>query len=674
MLWLGLPTEGTVVAIRPGIAGSGPTVARTVTVASPGHDLVLSVLDEGVAVLDNTAQALMAVRAKRVEVTSVPVDKPAVLPTRTVGSAVAITVAEDREIVVVDGPKVRTFTVPGAGPLSPAVTFADRIYCADARAGIVYEFDAQGKLVRQIRIASAGGPLELEVRENHLFINAPDGSTARVVDEEHTVKEVDKYSDGVLGGDPPPPPPPVKDPEPLITVPGRPQHVTASAGDATVRITWRRARDNGAPVTKYIVEGGGQTITVGAKQRSVQVKGLVNGKVYRFTVKAVNAKGAGPKATTPRVTPSADVPAPPASVTATAQPDGTVEVAWPAADGLGRKIRLYQVTSITGGAQAPVGDVKGTQLTVAAGTLPYGTQVAFTVVAVNDRNAGSDASPQSNTVVPFTKPGAPRNLSAATVTDRRGAVQVSWQAADDNGRQIEKYVVEAGGGTRDVTGTSATLTGFGDDEAVQVKVHAVNEAGDGASATATARTIGVPTLTVTSSRSDYNSVSVTFTPNNKGGAAVCRLRISGATAAQADCTTRPLTLTVGGLWPNNTYTARVSVTSAAGSTTVDRRQATATLRFTVICPNNTGGYCNSGIWAYRTPSQQGTAVNPALRVGATGTPQCRTTGNQSINAEPWGGKRSDKWLRFTYGGNTAYFPFAWSRLDGGDNLNLLPVC
>ena len=80
----------------------------------------------------------------------------------------------------------------------------------------------------------------------------------------------------------------------------------------------------------------------------------------------------------------------------------------------------------------------------------------------------------------------------------------------------------------DVTGTSATLTGFGDDQAVTVKVHAVNEAGAGPDATATARTIGVPTVTVTSSTPGYNAVTVTFTPNNKGGSATCTLQITGA--------------------------------------------------------------------------------------------------------------------------------------------------
>jgi hypothetical protein len=39
--------------------------------------------------------------------------------------------------------------------------------------------------------------VELEVREGYLFINAPDGPNARVVDDKHVVHEVNEYQDGV---------------------------------------------------------------------------------------------------------------------------------------------------------------------------------------------------------------------------------------------------------------------------------------------------------------------------------------------------------------------------------------------------------------------------------------------------------------------------------------------
>ena len=677
-LWIAVPTEGTVVAIAAGAATAtstaNPKVLRTVTVSPPGHDLVLSAMDEGVAVLDNTDQILKTIKGATITTTtSVPIDQPAVMSTRTSGPSIPVTILDERKVVVVTDQATANLTVPGTGPISAGVAFAGRIYVADALAGIVYVFDLKGTAIGQVRIPGAGGPIELEVREGHLFINAPNGSAARVINDKHEVKEVNKYQDGVVGADPPPIPKDEPKQQPLKARPGKPLNVSASAGNGEVRVTWRKANDNGAPITKYVVIGGGKTITVGAKQRSAVIKDLTNGKSYRFTVHAVNAIGEGPKATSPPVTPTADVPLPPASVTATANANGTVTVTWPGANGLGRKIARYTVTSITNGVQAPVGDVTGRKMTIAAGSLSYGEQYAFTVVAVNDRGAGSDPSPISNTIVPFNKPGQPTGLRVAAVRDQRGAVQVTWGAANSNGRAIEKYVVDSGSAQQDVTGTSATFTGLGDDQAVAVTVHAVNEAGAGPGANATGRTIGVPTLTVTGTSATYNGVSVTLTPNDKGGIANCRLQVPGGGQAQRACGTAPVTLTVNGLWPNSTYDYTVTVTTAAGSARATGTRNTSTLRATVICDD--ASYCGRGVYIYSVPSQanQGNAVGTFTR-GNQFQPECRRSTNPSVDARPWGGRDSTWWLRLTYQGATAWFPFAWANTDGGNNLNLLRTC
>ena len=200
------------------------------------------------------------------------------------------------------------------------MAWAGRFYCADEATGTVYAFDADGQLVDTIRGTGPSGPLELEVRENHLFINAPDSSTARVVDDKHQVREVDKYANDVLGGDPPPAPPPPPPPKkPPVGKPGAPRSVTAAAGNAQARVSWRPAAANGAEITKYVVEGAGQRLEVGANQRAVEVTGLTNGETYTFAVHAVNAKGDGPGAArATRSMPTAAVPDPPASVTAEA--------------------------------------------------------------------------------------------------------------------------------------------------------------------------------------------------------------------------------------------------------------------------------------------------------------------------------------------------------------------
>ena len=183
--------------------------------------------------------------------------------------------------------------------------------------------------------------------------------------------------------------------------------------------------------------------------------------------------------------------------------------------------------------------------------------------------------------------------------------------------------------------------------------------------------MGVPTLTWTGDAAAYNDITVTFTPNNHGGNATCTLAVSGGGSASVGCGTQPVTLQVGGLWPNNTYGYRISVTNAAGSVGEDRTRPTNQLRFTVIC---TQGVCNPGPYAYRSPSQTGTAVNDLLN-GETYIPECYIgdAGGRTINAQPWGGKQSNLWLRLQYNG-TAYFPWAFAVLDGGDNLGLIPPC
>src|SRR5581483_152630 len=73
-LWIALPSEGTVTAITPvplanrnagGQGGGGPTQVRTDPVAEPWHDLPLSALDDGVAVLDQTNGKLITLRGDK---------------------------------------------------------------------------------------------------------------------------------------------------------------------------------------------------------------------------------------------------------------------------------------------------------------------------------------------------------------------------------------------------------------------------------------------------------------------------------------------------------------------------------------------------------------------------------------------------------------------------------
>ncbi|WP_422774803.1 fibronectin type III domain-containing protein [Plantactinospora sp. WMMC1484] len=692
-LWIAVPSEGTVSAItaaklpESGSGGTGggvsPEQIRNEAVADPSHDLKISTLDDGVAVLDRTTGTLTTLIGDAINPVRLPLTGPGAMPPRTTGLRVPVTVVDDRNIVVADNGAVgRQFRVPGAGTrLSPAVAWANRFYCADDDTGTVYSFDPAGQLLEKIEIPGANGPLELEVRENHLFINAPNSALARVVDDKHQVKTVNKYANDILGGDPPPnPPPPPPPPKPVVRKPGPPKSVTAAAGNAQARVSWRPAAANGAAITRYVVEGAGRTFQVGADQRSLEVTGLTNGETYQFSVHAVNAKGAGPAKKSNPVVPTSEVPDPPASVTAEERPDGTVLVRWPAANGQGYKIRKYAVTAISAGANAPVGESTKTELVVPAGELDYGNQYAFTVVSINEKGAGSTASPASNSVVPFTTPEAPQSLQARTVGGSRGTVSMSWSPPADNGRPITKYLVDAGGRKSEVTDTQATVGDLGDGQNVIVRVQAVNEAGPGAAATDTASTVAKPRVTVTGTSSDATSVTVTFTVDAGGGTPSCSVTPNGRAKVNGNCSS----IRVTGLTPGTDYSFTVTATNAAGNGTASASRATAAVYGIATCNNGSSGdqrtYCNSdrpgrnGNEIFKVTrqddDQQAGWAKPGTRIKAL----CKKSGEEVYAFVYNDDKRSTWWVRIEWNGGKPYIPFAWLNLEGGDNINVLPTC
>nr|WP_199515601.1 fibronectin type III domain-containing protein [Nucisporomicrobium flavum] len=704
-LWIAVPSEGTVSAITPaplpgdasGAAKdttaakdkpTGPVLVRTESVAPGNHDLMISTLEDGVAVLNRTTNGLTTIRDATGGPVSVtlPLDGPGSLPEHTEGTVVPVTVADSRRVYgVSDGRTTTDFTVPGDGSeLRPAVAWEGYFYVADEPTGKVHVFDQAGREQKNIRFRNPGGPLELEVRENYLFINAPGSSTARVVDDAHKVRVVDKYADDVLGGDPPPtppdpPPPPPKPKKPPVTEPGAPRNVRAAAGNAEARVTWQAAASNGAAITRYVVEGAGKTFQVGANQRSLDVAGLTNGETYRFAVHAVNKKGDGPTRTSNAVKPTSEVPDAPTAVTAEAKPDGTVVVSWPAANGQGLDIKRYTVTAISEGGSSPIGDAEDTSLTIKDGDLEYGKQYAFTVVSINERGAGSKASPVSASVVPFTKPGRPEGVDAATVGDQPGAIRVAWTAPADNGRPITKYVVAAGGKTTEVTnGTGVTLTGFGEGETVSVEVRAVNEAGESEPGSATARTVAKPTVTVTGSSAGYDNATVSFTVDAGGGTATCSMS-GGGGSDSGSCSS----LTVKGLTAGTPYSFKLTVKNAAGTVTADRDVQTDQLHGTATCNNGENGdtahYCDDDV-----PGRNGNEIFSVTRQdndkqvgwakpGTDLLAYCKKKGDKIDSYIYNHQKVSTWWVQVKYSGKN-YIPYAWFNLDAGDNIDMLPTC
>src|SRR5207249_1452712 len=141
-------------------------------------------------------------------------------------------------------------------------------------------------------------------------------------------------------------------PNPPATPPDAPQGLTATAGDASVSLSWSPpSSDGGAPITNYkIYRGtvsGGQLSLIATVPDvlSYTDSPLTNGTTYYYKVTAVNEVGEGPPSNEASATPVSGqtVPSPPRSLSAAAG-DARVTLAWlaPSSDG-GSPITNYTI-------------------------------------------------------------------------------------------------------------------------------------------------------------------------------------------------------------------------------------------------------------------------------------------------------------------------------------------
>src|SRR5205807_1011689 len=83
----------------------------------------------------------------------------------------------------------------------------------------------------------------------------------------------------------------------VLTAPGAPTGVTATAGNASANVAWLAPLSTGgSPITSYTVTSSppGVVASVPASVTSTAVSGLTNGTTYTFTVTAANAQGSSP--------------------------------------------------------------------------------------------------------------------------------------------------------------------------------------------------------------------------------------------------------------------------------------------------------------------------------------------------------------------------------------------
>ena len=423
------------------------------------------------------------------------------------------------------------------------------------------------------------------------------------------------------------------------TVPAAPQRLAATAGSASVSLSWSApVSDGGAAITGYNVYrgtiSGGESATpvaTNVSALSFTNTGLTNGTTYYYQVAAINSAGLSPRSSQAFATPQivqATVPTAPTGVAAVGG-SSSVALSWstPASNG-GSPItgyNLYRGTTAGAESATPVAtNVKATSFTdtgLTNGATYYYKVAAVNAVGTSPSSGEASATPQASV------PSAPVGLVAS---GGNGLVALSWTApTSDGGSGLIGYNVyrgtAAGAESATPVATNVTLTSFSDTGLTNgttyyYKVAAVNAVGPSprsneASATPQqAATIASAPLALTASSGNTTAALSWSVPASNGGSPITGYNLYRGTAAGAESATpvaTNVTLTSfsdTGLTNGTTYYYKVAAVNAVGPSP-QSNEASATPQ---AAP--TAGYVRRVGSATATSSRTSTA----LAVGAPG--------------------------------------------------------
>ena len=275
-------------------------------------------------------------------------------------------------------------------------------------------------------------------------------------------------------------------PKAAARVPDAPRSLSLKPGDGQIKVSWRASRENGSPVTGYVVawsDGsrvGGTTLSASADDYTIP--NLRNGSRYDVEVSAQSRAGAGPAATG-RATPEAaalevTVPCAPRSVSAVGG-DGWMDVSWspPSRDGCAA-VSGYVVA--WSGIEEGSRTVQGTSIRISRLSPSW---YSVHVAAVNSVGRSEYSEPPYDVMVEREDTGLGLSLEPG---DRQ--IVVSWDAARANGSPVTGYVVTwsdgetVGGVTLSPSARSYTITGLSNGVGYNVGVAAQRNTGTSTSA------------------------------------------------------------------------------------------------------------------------------------------------------------------------------------------------
>jgi hypothetical protein len=302
------------------------------------------------------------------------------------------------------------------------------------------------------------------------------------------------------------------------------------------------------------------------------------------------------------------IPDAPIDVSATAgNGQATISFTAPANNG-GTDITSYTVTSSPGNIT-----VSGASSPITVTGLTNGTSYTFTVIATNSVG-DSVASSSSSAVTPFTIPAAPTSLLLSSSTS--SSVTITFTAGNNGGSTITNYKYSTNNGTTYTvfspadTSSPVTISGLSSSTTYQIKLRAINAAGDGAESTAltvtTASAISAPNPpTALSGVGGDNAIYVLFTAGSNGGSPITNYEYSidggeSFTPFSPEQTTSPVTIT--GVTNGISYDIQLKAVNSIGSS---EASSTATVTPTVntllssnriihLDANNSSSYSGSG--------------------------------------------------------------------------------
>ena len=365
--------------------------------------------------------------------------------------------------------------------------------------------------------------------------------------------------------------------------PGRPAAPSvASAGAASLRVSWTAPANNGSAITDYDVRykrsssSSWTSHSFAGTGTSTTIAGLTAGTAYDAQVRAGNAAGEGAWSPSGSGTPRA-VPDRPAAPTVSAASATSLRVSWTAPASGGSAITDYDVRYKRSSASSWTSrDFDGTGTSTAITGLATGRAYDVQVRAANA--AGEGPWSPSGTGTPNNVPGRP---AAPTVVARSGAeLNVSWRSPRNTGSAITDYDVRYKLGTaaswtdHPFSGTRrrTTIGGLTAGRAYDAQVRASNTAGAGGWSASGSGTPNeppgqpaAPTVRIASG----TSLAVSWTAPANGGTPITGYdvghRANGASAwrTRAFAGTRTST-TIAGLTAATRYSVRVRAGNAAG--------------------------------------------------------------------------------------------------------------